>query len=203
MPPRTGPRRKKRVKQAPAAPRHFALSRADDDEPDAVSREVIAHSLELDAGHLVFRNHDGAISRIIAPGEWREINSFTEVTRGVVTDNRAVTSATVATAEPLPENREQATLASEGDLVIPPEHTLKQEMPEEDRRFVPASPEEAQRILRELHRRIAPDYQDPPDAAPPAPPARWRGRGRTALPARPLGLTPWPPAPASSKSSKP
>lgn len=143
MPPRTGPRRKKRQKPTPAC--HFTIIHTSTWLPDP----VIAHRVELDDGHLVLRDESDAITRIIASGEWREI-------RPAMVDDL-----------PLPpepdeeDSREQATLVGEADLAIPPE---------EDRRFVPASPEEAQRILMELNRRQGTDHAAPPSPADPARP---------------------------------
>jgi len=167
MPPRTGPRSKRRTKAS--APRHLTIIHTSTWLPDT----VIAHSVELDAGHLVLRDQNDAVSRIVAAGEWREIRP------------------TVMADIPYPEDadrdridsmqREEATLTNENAPAIPTEvtrgaeprtvefDTVRAPIREEESRFVPSSPEEAQRILMEIERRLAPDYQDPPDDAPPTP----------------------------------
>ena len=161
MPPRTGPRRRKRVKPSPA--RHFAIVLCDDDPVGALDRLEIAHAIDLDHGHLVLRDEHGAIVRIVAAGEWREA-------RQVTAANPADYSGTDLLPEvirgPEPEPTEAPTGGArtvEFDTVLA--------RPEEDQRFVPSSPEEAQRILMEIERRLKPDYQDPPDCASDAPPA--------------------------------
>jgi hypothetical protein len=150
MPPRTGPRRRKRVRQAPLPERHFTIVHG-----AAWVDAVTAHRIELDDGHLVLRDQDDAIVHIVARGHWQEIRP------GITAAD--LLPEVLREPEPTfnPETREQATLAGENDPLIPPE---------EDKRFAPSSPEEAQRILMEIHRRISPDHQDPPDAA--TPPAR-------------------------------
>jgi hypothetical protein len=151
MPPRTGPRRKKRSRSTPTtAPRHFAVIRTSDEVGDI----VVAHRVELNDGNLVFRDQNDAISHILAEGEWRDVHPA------------SVADMPLEPDEPDEEmSREQATLVGEHDLVIPPE-----EPPAEDRRFVPSSPEEAQRILMEMQRRLKP--QPDPDAPPPPAPPR-------------------------------
>jgi len=153
MPPRTGPRAKRRPKIG--APRHFVIIHTSTWMPDLVT----AHRLELSEGNLVLHDHNDAIGRILARGEWREIRP-----------------ATMADMElPAPPNepderREQATLTNENDPAIPKAPIREEGLrSSEEARFVPSSPEEAQRILMEIERRLAPDYQDPPEDAPPTP----------------------------------
>ena len=163
MPPRTGPRAKRRPKIG--APRHFTIVHG-----AAWTAVAIAHRIELDGGHLVLRDQHDAIIWIVAAGRWQEIRP------------------TVMADIPYPEDagkdridsmsREQATLTNENDPAIPSEprivevDTTLAPKREEDRRFVPSSPEEAQRILMEIERRLAPDYQDPPDVPNAPPPTR-------------------------------
>ena len=186
MPPRTGPRRKRRAKQAALPERHFTVVRGlrspEDDTSgagrgagysavSAHSELATAHRIELDAGHLVLRDAHDTIVHIIAPGEWREAR---QVTAANPADYSGTDLLPEVLREPLPENREPTEVTRGVDEPEPVPRAgdfipLTQE--EADRRFVPSSPEEAQRILRELHRRLAPDYQDPPDCQSDAPPA--------------------------------
>ena len=161
MPPRTGPRRKRRVKAAPPLlPRHFAILRV-----DHTIEPVFVLSVELDDGHLVLRNQAGAIEQIVARGQWREIRPLGGPAQAEKPAPSTFANPTPGEAlrafEAATESREQATLTNENDLAFPPD-------PPE--RFVPNSPEEAQRILLEIERRLAPDYQDPPEDAPPVAP---------------------------------
>jgi len=180
MPPRTGPRRKRRVKAAPPLPaRSFELLYSND-----FIEMTSAHTVALNESNLVFSDHDGAITRIIARGHWRECHEVTaadllpEVLREPAGDqpDRAVSD----TPRPAEAVADPACPPSEGASVtrspaLPDGYpavvsgTVIRAIPEDaNYRFVPSSPEEAQRVLMELHRRIAPDYQDPPDEAPPA-----------------------------------
>jgi hypothetical protein len=150
MPPRTGPRRKKRQKATPpTAARHFAIIRNHDGDDDI----VVAHRVELDDGHLIFRDHADAITHILAEGEWRDVHPATIGDMPV-----PLTTAGLPPDEPAnefpdaDESREQATLVGEADLVL-----------QEAR--VPSSAEEAQRILMEQTRR-----QPDTDHAPTTPP---------------------------------
>jgi len=159
MPPRTGPRRKRRPKAG--APRHFTIIR------DEANTLAIAHRVELDDGNLVLRDANDAIAWIIARGEWCEIRPavMADIPYPEDADRDRIDSM----------QREQATLTNENDpaLGIGPRtvefDTVRAPIREEAERFVPSSPEEAQRILMEIERRLAPDYQDPPEDAPPTP----------------------------------
>ena len=149
MPPRTGPRRRKRIKQAPAAARHFVIVRTDD------TTLVTAHRIELDDGCLILRDEHDAIAWIVAAGDWCEIRP------------------TVIGDLPLPGSKPANEFFDEPAESAPPrivEVDTVLARPEEER-FFPSSPEEARRILMEIERRLAPDYQDPPDCASDAPPA--------------------------------
>ena len=162
MPPRTGPRRRKRLKPSPPPllPRHFTIIRS-----DHTIDPVFVPSVELADGCLVLRNQAGAVEQIIANGQWREIRPTAMAGMADMT----LPAEVVRDAPPdEPDgNREQATvplypagLVNENDPVFQP----ARKEAEAEGRFVPSSPEEAQRILMELHRRIAPDYQDPLEA---------------------------------------
>jgi len=158
MPPRTGPRRKKgRPKQT--APRHFAIIRVDD-----ATDLVVAHAVELDDRNLVLRDENGAACHIIADGEWREIRP---ATIGDLPGSRPTATLPAEFAESA-ESAESAE--GENEPVIPTEPPLAgvdRQVAVTSDPFVPSSPEEAQRILMELRRRLNPQDPDAPSVAPP------------------------------------
>lgn len=151
MPPRTGPRRKRRKASPPAPLRYFVVV-----FDDGTNDVVIANRLEIADSNLVLHDANDAIFRIVARGEWREIRPAT------LTDLPLPPEPEPADDEDSEEmSREQATLANQADPMIPPE---------EDRRFAPSSPEEAQRILMEQNRRQGnPDHAAPAASTPPRP----------------------------------
>jgi hypothetical protein len=173
MPPRTGPRRRRRAKQAALPQRHFTIVHG-----AAWIDAVDAHRIELEGGHLVLRDHDDAIIQIVAPGRWQEIRQVTAANPAVYsgtdleeTDNAPGSGATDERIDSM--QREEAILTPPTDPAVTSgtsEVTRGIAREQEDRRFVPSSPEEAQRILMEIERRLSPTYQDPPDASsqPPA-----------------------------------
>ena len=140
MPPRTGPRRKKRTPRQAAVPlRRYCIIRNHDGDDDI----IVAWRVELVDGNLVFRDDTDAVTHILAEGEWRDVHPATA-------DDLPLPAEIVEPDETdIDESREQATLVGEADLVLPKE--------EPESRFVPSSPEEAQRILMEMERRLKPE----------------------------------------------